>query len=123
MKLTEAEFLYLRAFWEESSNLVRGPARRNMPTEPSAGYIHGKLCSLLAVLERTEKCWLEAVLERMGRMETNPVPAGDPVWPWQSLKEFEDRSNEADAYLERQKTDIPIIREEGQAENSKEKVE
>jgi hypothetical protein len=32
MKLTDAELRYLRHYWEESLNLVRGPAKRNMPT-------------------------------------------------------------------------------------------
>ena len=121
MKLTDAELRYLRHYWEECLNLVRGPAKRNMPTEPLPGYIHGKLCSLLAVLERTEKCSLEAVVERMGRMQSNPVPANDPVWPWQTLQEFEDRSKEADVYLERRREDFPIIREASQAENSNER--
>ena len=121
MKLTEAEFLYLRAYWEESLNLVRGPARRNMPREPSAGYIHGKLCSLLAVLERTQKRSLEAILERIGQMQNNPVPTGEPVWPWPTIQELEHRSAQAHEFLEHQRSDDPIIRENCRAENTTER--
>lgn len=117
MKLTDAEFRYLRAYWHESLTLVRGPAKRNMPTERSVGYLHGKLCSLLAVFQRT--VGPETILKWMEEVEIT-IHADGPVWPWRTLQDLEDRSAQADAFLEHAREDAPIIREESRAQNADE---